>query len=43
MARKLPKLGGELVKEIEKAWAKPQEDLARKPALHAVFLRQIAR
>ena len=40
MARKLPKLGEELVKEIEREWAKPQEDWACKRLL---VVRLIAR
>lgn len=33
MARKLPKLGKEIVEEIESAWSKPREDCARKRLL----------
>ena len=50
MARKLPLLGEELVKEIEAAWARPQEDWARRRLLvvrliaqHELTTEQIAK
>jgi transposase len=40
MARKLPRLGEQLVREIEKQWAKPQEDWARKRLLVVRLIAQ---
>lgn len=40
MARKLPPLGEELVKAIEEAWEKPQEDWARKRLLVVRLIAQ---
>ena len=40
MARKLPQLGEELVKQIEAAWAEPQADWARKRLLVVRLIAQ---
>ena len=40
MARQIPPLGGELVKEIEAAWERPQADWARQRLLVVRLIAQ---
>jgi transposase len=40
MARKLPELGQEIVRQIEEAWAQPQSDMARKRLLVVRLIAQ---